>query len=201
MASGGEENLANWDFKNLRRAVDALEIEFTNLKRPGWGASQTRRSTENFDKARVKVQKELNKINDSALSPDNQPGQDGFSPAAVMSMRKLHSAMKTYLHAPTAEKEAVMSADVTALVRVLSPNHPFLKGKGPVAADHEQTVGDEQPEETEQPNDAEEAPERTSYLVFPAIYIELLISFAVAKEAANSDRRGHMNSAAELRGF
>ncbi|KAK0267384.1 hypothetical protein LTR35_016333 [Friedmanniomyces endolithicus] len=177
MASSGDEILANWDFKNLRRAVDALEIEFTNLIHPSWGASQMRRSTENFDKARVKVQEELNKINDSALSPDNQPGQDGFSPAAVMSMRKLRSAIKTYLHAPTAEKEAIMSADVTALVRILSPNHPFLKGKGPVAADHEQTVGNEESEETEQPKDAGEAPE-------------------LAKEVANSDQRGHMNIAA-----
>ncbi len=201
MASSLPDKDINSDFDNLRPDVVDLSIESTNTERPGRTASQTWLPTENMDRARMDIQNQSNKITDSPVNSDRRPGHDGLDPAMVMPMRKLYKTINEQLLAPTDDTWDLIWTDLKALNQAVNPNHPALKGEMPVAAANEQTARDEQPEDAEQPKVTEEAPERTSYLVLPAIHLALLISFAVAKEAANSDRRGHMISAAELRGL
>ncbi|KAK0262676.1 hypothetical protein LTR91_008073 [Friedmanniomyces endolithicus] len=167
MSSDLSDKTADGDTENFSHDLVEPKFESTATEGPGWIASQTRPSTEELDKGRVQAYKQSNKIIDSPVDTGRPLNQDGLDPAMVMPMRRLYRTINERLLAPTDATSDLIWADLKALIQAVDPNHPALKGEKAVAAADEQTVGDGEPEGTEQPKDAEEAPE-------------------LAKEAANS---------------
>ncbi|KAK1067854.1 hypothetical protein LTR12_013480 [Friedmanniomyces endolithicus] len=146
--SSAPPDFPNWDFEQLRRGLENLQQEL-KAKPSSRKASKSRLSTLKSDQARAEVQKQLDKICSSPLDPNRRPSSDGLDEAMVMPMRKLHKTINEQLLAPTDDTRDLVCADLKALIQAVNPNHPALKGEKPMAAADEQTVGDEQPEETE----------------------------------------------------